>query len=35
MSCPDDSDNVHSIFVVPVWYEEDENATEVLLPINQ
>jgi hypothetical protein len=30
-----DSDNVDSIFASPAWCEEDETATEGLLPINQ
>jgi hypothetical protein len=33
--CTDDSDNVDSIFASPAWCEEDETATEGLLPINQ
>jgi hypothetical protein len=33
--CTDDSDNVDSIFASSAWCEEDETATEGLLPINQ
>jgi hypothetical protein len=35
VGCSDDSDNFNSIFVVPAWWEEDETATEGLLPIIQ
>jgi hypothetical protein len=33
--CSDDSDNVDIILMIPVSFEEDETATEGLLPIIQ
>jgi hypothetical protein len=34
-ACTDDSDNIDSIFVVSAWCEEDETATNGLLPIDE
>jgi hypothetical protein len=34
-TCTDDSNKADSVFAVPAWCEEDETATEGLLPIHQ